>query len=63
MSKYEGRLLRVPEAAIKLGLRESTIRRMILEMRIDVIRIGKAVRIPESAVDKILARGFRPAVS
>jgi excisionase family DNA binding protein len=56
------RLLRVPEAAVKLSLRESTVRRMILEKRIDVVRIGKAVRIPESCVEALIARGFSPAV-
>jgi excisionase family DNA binding protein len=58
----EARLLRVPEASVRLSLRESTVRRMILERRIDVVRIGKAVRIPESCVEAIIARGYSPAV-
>ncbi|MCH8040311.1 MAG: helix-turn-helix domain-containing protein [Nitrospinae bacterium] len=58
-----GRLLTVPQTAEALGLRESTIRRMILEKRIDTVRPStRAVRIPESAVTRILERGFRPAV-
>lgn len=63
-ASYSGdRLLRVSEVASRLGLQPSTIRRMILEKRIDVFRPSRrAVRIPESAVDAILARGFRPAL-
>jgi excisionase family DNA binding protein len=63
MSQDHGRLLRVPEASIRLGLREATLRRMILERRIATIRIGRAVRIPENAVDALIAAGYSPAVS
>lgn len=58
------RLLTIPEVALRLGLKPSTIRKMVLERRIDVIRPSvRAVRIPESAVTRILERGFRPAIS
>lgn len=57
------KLLTVMDAAIRLGLKESTIRRMILERRIDTVRPSvRAVRIPESAITKILQQGYRPAV-
>jgi len=57
------RMIRVPEAAAKLGLQPSTVRRMILERRIDVFRIGKrSVRIAESTIDAILSEGYCPAV-
>jgi excisionase family DNA binding protein len=66
MSKpqYGGsRLLRVPEVAERLGLKPSTIRRMVMDRRIDVVRTSRrAVRIPESAVEAILIKGFRPAI-
>ena len=56
-------LLTVQEVAARLCLKEATIRRMILERRIDVIKPSRrAVRIPESAVLRILERGYRPAV-
>jgi excisionase family DNA binding protein len=59
-----GRLLRVPEAAERLGLQPSTIRRMIMERKIDVVRpSARAVRIPESSIEDILSRGFRAAIS
>lgn len=57
------RLLTVLEAADRLALRPATIRRMILERRIDTVRPSvRAVRIPEAAVARILRQGFRPAV-
>jgi excisionase family DNA binding protein len=57
------RLLNVSEVAVRLGLKPSTIRRMILERRIDTVRpSARAVRVPEKAVQDILERGFRPAI-
>ena len=59
----EERLLSVQEVAELLSLKEATIRRMIFQRRIDTVRPSvRAVRIPESAVRRILERGFRPAV-
>ena len=58
------KLLTVSEVAERLGLKEATIRRMILQRRIDTIRPSvRAVRIPESAIKAILEKGYRPAVS
>ena len=58
-----GRLLTCEQAADALGLRVSTIRRMILERRIDTVRPStRAVRIPETAVNRILERGYTPAI-
>lgn len=59
----EERLLSARQAAERLGLKEATIRRMISQRRIDTVRPSlRAVRIPESAIRKILEHGFRPAV-
>jgi excisionase family DNA binding protein len=61
---HDDYLLRVPEAAKKLGLRVSTIRKMITERRIDVVRpTARAVRIAASTVDEIIRRGACPAVN
>jgi len=58
------RLLTVLQVAEQLGLKESTVRKMILERRIDVVKPSvRAVRIPEAAVRRILERGYRPAVA
>ncbi|WP_447969899.1 helix-turn-helix domain-containing protein [Nitrospira sp. M1] len=53
------KLMTCEEVSQVLGLRVSTIRRMIYEKRIDVVRpTRRAVRIPESSVRKILNDGF-----
>lgn len=63
-TKELGRLLTVEQVAETLGLRVSTIRRMILERRIDTVRPSRrSVRIPEKAVEHILKSNYRPAVS
>ncbi len=57
-------LLTVAEAATALGLKPSTIRKMILQRRLDVVRpTSRAVRIPLSGIRRILDRGYRPAVN
>ena len=58
-----GPLLTVPEVAILLRLKEGTVRKMILERRIDTVRPSRrAVRIPQTSVEKILKTNFRPAL-
>lgn len=59
----EERMLTVEETALRLGLKPATIRRMIFQRRIDTVRPSvRAVRVPESAIKKILEQGYRPAV-
>lgn len=55
------RLLNIEEFAGLLGVTQSCVRRWILERRINVIKIGRLVRIAESEVDRIIAEGTRPA--
>jgi len=58
-----GPLLTIPEVAQKLRLKESTVRKMIFERRIDTVRPSqRSVRIPEIAVKQILEQGFRKAI-
>lgn len=58
-----GKLLSVDAAAAKLGLRPSTVRRMILERRIDTVRPGaRAVRIPQESIDRMILKGFTRAI-
>jgi excisionase family DNA binding protein len=57
------KLLTVQQAAEQLGLREATVRKLIFQRRIDTVRPSvRAVRVPESAVRRILEQGYRPAV-
>lgn len=56
------RLLRPQEAAEQLGLRVSTVRSWILHRRIEVVRVGRrAVRIPSTAVQRLIEAGRVPA--
>lgn len=56
------KFLRIPEVANKLGLKESTIRKMIFERRLPVVRIGRTVTIPEEHIEKLIREGYRPAL-
>ena len=50
-------LLTVGEVAQRLALKQSTVRRRILERRIKYVKIGRSVRIPEDVVDSIIRSG------
>lgn len=62
MEKRKSKLIRVPQAAERLAVRESTIRKMIFEKRLPVVRIGRTVTIPEDAIEKMVADGYSPAL-
>jgi excisionase family DNA binding protein len=51
------RLLTVAEVAELLGTTERFPRRMITERRIRFVRVGRHVRIPESAVSEFIRSG------
>ncbi len=51
------RLLTVGEAAEFLGTTERFPRRLIAERRIRFVRVGRHVRIPESALGEFIAAG------
>ncbi|MCA9469663.1 MAG: helix-turn-helix domain-containing protein [Nitrospira sp.] len=55
-------LLTVEETANRLGLKVATIRRRILERKIDYVKNGRSVRIPLEAVEKVITSGYRPAI-
>ncbi len=55
------KLLRIPEAAELLGLQPSTIRKMVLQRAITVVRpTRRSVRIPEEEVVRIQREGRSP---
>lgn len=54
-------LLKVPEAALRLNISERTTWKMVYGRRIDVVRIGRSVRIPEDSVAKLIDDGTTPA--
>ena len=57
-----GRLLTVGEAALRLSVTDATIRRRILEKRIDFVKIGRSVRIPERSVERLIEDGLSVAI-
>ena len=64
MTVVPDRLLTVEEAAEVLGTKPRFTRRLVAERRIRFTRIGRHVRIPESALRDFIAAGMvRPAVS
>lgn len=61
------RLLQVSEVAERLGVSEKMVRRLIVERRLAVVRLGRSVRISERDIDALVAaarheaiRGFDP---
>ena len=53
------KLLTVLQAAECLALRPATIRKMILQRRLPVVRIGRSVRIKEIDIEGIIREGYR----
>lgn len=63
MSDTPGRLLRISEAAELLALKQSTLRKWIVQGKIDVYRPGgRSVRVSEATINSLLRKGHRPAV-
>jgi excisionase family DNA binding protein len=57
VSKSADPLLTVAQAAELLGTSDSFPRRLISERRIRFVRVGRHVRIPESALAEFIAAG------
>ena len=55
------RLLTLPEAAARLGLKEATLRFWVWQQKIEIIRVGRAVRISDDVVRRLIERGTVPA--
>jgi excisionase family DNA binding protein len=53
----------VAQAATELSLSQSTLRAWIANRRIGVVRLGRAVRVPQPEITRLLTDGFVPAVS
>jgi excisionase family DNA binding protein len=57
MSKATSKLLTVAQAAERLETSVRFPRRLIAERRITFVRVGRHVRIPEEAVEDMIASG------
>ena len=62
MQKTSVELLTIAETAGRIKRKESTLRDDILKRRIPFVRIGRSVRIPVEAVNKMIASGWVDAV-
>ena len=56
------RLYSIPAIAERLDVSQKTVRRLIESRRIAVVKIGRLVRIPESAVTNLVARSTQHAL-
>lgn len=59
---HAGKLLKVPEAAEMLALSQKTVWQWIGERRIGVVRLGRAVRVPLSEIERLMEEGTTPAL-
>jgi len=59
--KAMARRLTVRQTASRLGLSESAVRQWVLLRKIAYRKIGRAVRIDEAEVERVLAEGYVPA--
>lgn len=58
----KGKLHRVPEAAGEMNISVKTLWNWIAQGRIAVVRIGgRAVRIPQQEIDRLIEEGYSPA--
>jgi excisionase family DNA binding protein len=55
------RLLTVPQAADELGLSARTVWAWIYARKLGVVRLGRAVRIPRTAIESLIEAGTIPA--
>ena len=51
------KLLTISETANRLGLKRNTIRQWVFLRKLSYVKVGSAVRICESEIDRIVAEG------
>jgi excisionase family DNA binding protein len=55
------KLLTVKQSAEQLGLSARTVWAWIYARKLGVVRLGRAVRIPQTAIDELIEAGSIPA--
>jgi len=55
------KLLTVKQAADEMGLSARTIWAWVYARKLGVVRLGRAVRIPQTAIDELIEAGSVPA--
>ena len=58
----DSRLLTLREASEQLALRESTLRKWVLQRRIAYCKLGRSVRLPAEVVEKMIRESYREAI-
>jgi excisionase family DNA binding protein len=61
ITRMPSKLLTVQESADQLGLSARTIWGWIYERKVEVVRLGRAVRIKQSSLDELIEQGTTPA--
>jgi len=61
MNNAELTLLSIPQAAERLNVTVSCVRRWALERKIATVKIGRLVRVPVAEIARLVAYGTRPA--
>ena len=56
------RLLTIREASERLGLRESTLRKWVLQKRIAYCKLGRAIRLPARVIETIIQDSYREKI-
>jgi excisionase family DNA binding protein len=54
-------LLRVQEVALRLGIKEGTVRLWLALRKLPRVQCGRSVRVPAEAVEEFIARNTIPA--
>jgi len=61
VTQTAGKMLTVDEFARKVNASQAGVRRWIMQRRINVVRIGRLVRIPPEEARRIVKLGLRPS--
>ena len=61
MTFESGKPMAVEEAAKALNMSKSTVRYWVAARRLGHIRLGRAIRIPDAEIRRLLEAGFVPA--
>lgn len=62
MDQIKIKLLRIPQVADRLAVKESTVRKMVFEKRLPIVKIGRVVAIPEDYIEKMIRDGYQAAM-
>lgn len=60
--KQQSRLMPLPQAAQELGVTVACLRSWIYRRAVPYVKIGRAVRISDETIQKIIDRGTMPAL-